>query len=171
MKKWSLLTICFVIVVLFTQSLAIAQGNDPLKSKIDNINKEMSMAMIQGDSDKMLSMYTEDAISLPSYRPMLVGIAEIKKANMDDMKKGWKTTAFELNNKKIITSGNLVTDIGTYKISMSMPGSDKPMDDHGKYLTIYEKQKDGSLKIKVETWNTDVDPMSMMKSEASGNTK
>jgi ketosteroid isomerase-like protein len=36
------------------------------------------------------------------------------------------------------------------------------MDDHGKYLTIWEKQKDGSLKIKIETWNSDVDPTSMM---------
>jgi len=153
------------------QSFAYAQGNDALKPKIDKMNKEMAMAMIQGNTDKMLGMYTEDAISLPSYRPMQVGLAEIRKASMEDMKSGWKTTVFELNNQKIIASGNLVTNIGTYKISMSMPGSDKPMDDHGKYLTIYEKQKDGSLKIKVETWNTDVDPMSMMKSEASGNTK
>ena len=45
---------------------------------------------------------------------------------------------------------------------MTMPNMDKPMEDHGKYLTIWEKQKDGSLKVKVETWNSDVDPMSMM---------
>ena len=57
----------------------------------------------------------------------------------------------------------MITEIGTYKMNRSMPGMDKPMDDHGKYLTIWEKQKDGSLKIKVETWNSDVDPMSMMK--------
>jgi len=44
-----------------------------------------------------------------------------------------------------------------------MPNMDKPMDDYGKYLTVWEKQKDGSLKIKIETWNSDVDPMSMMK--------
>jgi len=119
--------------------------------------------MLQGSTDKMLDMYTEDAISMPRNHPMQVGIAEIRKASMEGMKSGWKTTAFELNNQKIITSGNLVTDIGTYKISMTGPGMDKPVDDHGKYLTIYEKQKDGSLKIKVETWNTDVDPMSMMK--------
>jgi len=47
---------------------------------------------------------------------------------------------------------------------MSMPGMDKPMDDQGKYLTIWEKQKDGSMKVKVETWNSDADPMTMMKS-------
>jgi hypothetical protein len=45
-----------------------------------------------------------------------------------------------------------------------MPGMEKPMDDRGKYLTIWEKQKDGSLKVKIETWNSDINPMSMMKS-------
>jgi ketosteroid isomerase-like protein len=62
----------------------------------------------------------------------------------------------------------LITEIVTYKISGSMPGMDKPMDDNGKYVTIWEKQKDGSLKIKVETWNSDVDPMSMMKTADQG---
>jgi ketosteroid isomerase-like protein len=169
MKRISVKTACLVLFVLFMQSFAIAQGNDALKPKIDNLNKELSTAMLQGNSEKMLEMYTEDAISMPSYRPMEVGLAEIKRASMEEKKSGWKTTAFELNNQKIITSGNLVTDIGTYKITMTGPGMEKPMDDHGKYLTIYEKQKDGSLKIKVETWNTDVDPMSMMKTETSNN--
>ena len=45
-------------------------------------------------------------------------------------------------------NGNLIHEIGTYKINASMPGMDKPMDDHGKYLTVWEKQKDGSLKNK-----------------------
>lgn len=171
MKRISFITTCLVLFAFFMQGSAYAQGNDALKPKIDKMNKEFSMAMLQGNSDKMLSMYTEDAISLPSYQPMLVGLAEIKKANMEDMKKGWKTTAFELKNQKILTSGNLITDIGTYKISMTGPGMEKPMDDHGKYLTIYEKQKDGSLKIKVETWNTDIDPMSMMKKDESSSKK
>lgn len=165
MKRMSLYAMCMVMLVLFMQSFAFAQSEDALKAKIDQINKDFAVEMVKGNSEKLLSMYADDAISLPSYRPMQVGIAEIRKAHQEDLKSGWKTTKFELQNKKIITSGDMVTDIGTYKISMSGPGMDKPMDDHGKYVTIYEKQKNGSLKIKVETWNTDVDPMSMMKHE------
>ncbi len=36
---------------------------------------------------------------------------------------------------------------------------DMPWNDHGKYMTIWEMQDDGSLKVKVETWNTDVNPV------------
>ena len=52
-----------------------------------------------------------------------------------------------------------------------MPNMDKPMDDHGKYVTIWEKQKDWSLKIKVETWNSDVDPITIMKTTDQSKTK
>ena len=37
-----------------------------------------------------------------------------------------------------------------------------PITDEGKYLTIYERDAEGKLKIKVETWNSDHDPMEMM---------
>ena len=56
----------------------------------------------------------------------------------------------------------MMNEIGTFKMNASMPNFDKPIDDHGKYLTVWEKQKDGSLKIKIEIWNSDVDPMAMM---------
>jgi ketosteroid isomerase-like protein len=42
---------------------------------------------------------------------------------------------------------------------MNIPGMPNDFEDQGKYLTIWEKQSDGSLKIKVEMWNTDVNNM------------
>jgi ketosteroid isomerase-like protein len=77
-------------------------------------------------------------------------------------KSGMKFNSFEPTTLKVLVNGNWITEIGTYKISMSIPGMDKPMDDQGKYLTVWERQKDGALKIKIETWNTDVNPMTMM---------
>ena len=162
MKTTSLKSACLLVVVLFTASIAFSQTNEELKTKIVKMNKEMAKAMLEGNMEKNLSMYTQDAISMPSYEPMHEGIASIRKASEEMMKSGWKCTAFEPTTLKVIPNGNMVTEIGTYKISMSMPGVEKPMDDHGKYLTIYEKQKDGSLKIKIETWNTDVNPMTSM---------
>jgi hypothetical protein len=43
---------------------------------------------------------------------------------------------------------------------------DKPWNNHRECLTLWEMQEDGSMKIKVETWNTDVNPwMEMQKDE------
>jgi ketosteroid isomerase-like protein len=86
-----------------------------------------------------------------------------RKASEEMAKSGEKYNSFELKTVKIIPNGNLITEIGTYTVNVSVPGMDQPVDDHGKYLTMYEKQKDGSLKIKIEIWNSDIDPMGRMK--------
>jgi ketosteroid isomerase-like protein len=119
--------------------------------------------MVEGNSEASLNLYTADAISMPSYAPMQEGIAAIRKASEDMAKSGAKYNSFDLKTVKIIPNGNLITEIGTYAINVTVPGMDQPVDDHGKYLTMYEKQKDGSLKIKIEIWNSDIDPMGRMK--------
>jgi ketosteroid isomerase-like protein len=163
MRRISILSTCLLLIVFFTANAAFSQTPAEYKTMIEKINKDMIKSMLEGDVEKNLTLYTTDAISMPSYEPMHEGIAAIRKANEEMTKSGMKITAFEPVTLKVLVNGNMITEIGTYKISMSMPGMEKPMDDHGKYLTIWEKQKDGSLKVKIETWNTDVDPMSMMK--------
>jgi ketosteroid isomerase-like protein len=155
---------CVMIVVIFTANIAFSQSGMDYKSKIESLNKEMAKNMIAGNSEKLLSLYTDDAISMPSYQPMNQGIAAIRKASDDEAKTGVKYNSFTPTTLKVMANGNLITEIGTYNISVSMPKMDKPIEDHGKYLTIWEKQKDGSLKVKVEIWNSDVNPMSMMSS-------
>lgn len=117
--------------------------------------------MLEDDFDKMLSMYTEDIISMPSYQPIVKGIEKVKELSEMQKNSGWKTTHFSLTITDIIVSGNLAIEIGNYDMKMS--GPDVPeWADYGKYMTIWEEQKDGSLKIKVETWNTDTNPWAQM---------
>jgi ketosteroid isomerase-like protein len=163
MKRKNLIFMCMLFAIMFMASAVYSQNNPEYKTKIEAINKEMAKYMVAGNSEKGLSLYTDDALSMPNYEPMHDGLAAIRKANEDMLKTGVKFNSFEPTTLKVIANGNLITEVGTYKISVSMPGMDKPMDDHGKYLTVWEKQKDGSLKVKIEIWNSDVDQMSMMK--------
>lgn len=159
MKTMYLKSAAFMCMIMFAASVAFSQSSAEYKTKIEAMNKEMAKNMLSGNTAKNLTMYTEDAISLPANEPMADGLPAIKKSNEEMMKSGMKITAFEPTILKVMVNGNQITEIGTYKFSMTMPGNDKPMDDHGKYLTIWEKQKDGSLKVKVETWNSDINPM------------
>jgi ketosteroid isomerase-like protein len=159
MKTMYLKSAAFMFVIMFAASVAFSQSSSEYKTKIESMNKEMAKNMLSGNSGKNLSLYTDDAISLPANEPMADGLPAIKKSNEEMMKSGMRITAYEPTILKVLVNGNQVTEIGTYKFSMTMPGNDKPMDDHGKYLTVWEKQKDGSLKIKIETWNSDVNPM------------
>jgi ketosteroid isomerase-like protein len=154
-----------VVVIMLLLSGFVAFGQQSARdyqNTIEDLNKEIVNAMISGNTEKSLSFFTDDVISMPNYGPMLQGIDEVRKANEDMGKSGVKIISFKPEITKVIPNGDQVTEIGTYRISMIMPGSDEPVEDHGKYLNIWERQSDGSLKIKVETWNSDSDPMEQM---------
>jgi len=158
MKK--LTGILFLILLISTTLLA--QDVDKIKGKIEEKNKIYTKAMIDNDMETMLSMYTDDIISMPSYQPTVKGISKVRELSEIQAKSGWKTTQFALNTTDIIAQGNLAIEIGNY--TMKMSGPDVPeWADNGKYMTIWEEQKDGSLKIKVETWNTDTNPWAQME--------
>jgi len=151
-----------LIALIIISSSIFAQDVDKVKAKIEEMNKVYTKAMIDNDVEKMLSMYTEDIISMPSYQPTIKGIAKVRELSEMQAKSGWKTTEFVLSITDIIVQGNLAIEIGNYDMKMS--GPDVPeWADNGKYITIWEEQKDGSMKIKVETWNTDTNPWAQME--------
>jgi len=160
MKKALLLT-CLMFVVIFRANVASSQSSSDYKTKIEGLEKDLAKNLMDGNTEKVLSLYAADAISLPSYHPLEQGLDAIRKASEEMSKSGFKYISFSLTPLTCTVNGNQVTEIGTYTMSGQEPNVDKPIEDHGKYLTIWEKQKDGSLKIKVETWNSDINPMSM----------
>lgn len=155
MKKNIFNTSLAFAILLFISVSAFSQSDAELKQKIEKLNKEMAKSMLEGNTMANLSYYAPDAISMPNNGKMCEGVDAIKKSNEEMMSSGTKIKSFETNTSTVKSCGKMITEIGTYKISMSMPGMEK-MEDHGKYVTIWEKQADGSLKIKVEIWNTDV---------------
>jgi len=143
----------------FITSSVSAQNPEELKTRITKINKEMQQAMLSGNISAGLAYYTQDAISLPNYSKMAQGLEAIKKLNEEMMTSGMKITSFETNTLTVSTCENNIAEIGTYTMGFTMTGMSGTMTDVGKYLTIWEKQGDGSLKIKFEMWNTDSFPM------------
>ena len=150
-------------MLIVTSSVLYSQDDGDIKAKINAINKEIVDFMIAGDHQGMVKWYTDDIISMPSYQPMLRGIDAVKKSGEMMEQSGVKMTDFTLETTDIIEAGNYAVEIGTYTITMQIPGMDKPWADHGKYMNLWEVQDDGSYKIKADTWNTDTNPWMDMK--------
>ena len=151
-----------LVSVAFLSSAAFAQDMKEIREKVDAINATLSKAMIENDMETPISLYADECWSLPSYSPMLKGKAAIKKAAIENAQNPMKMTEFKLKTVDIFTEGDLVVEIGEYELEFEMPGMPEPMTDKGKYLTIFEMQDDGSLLMKAETWNTDMNPWEMM---------
>jgi ketosteroid isomerase-like protein len=161
MKKFFSILFAF----LFIASLTYAQDMDELKKKVQVINNMFAEKMVSGDVDELWQHYADDVIAMPSYEPMVKGLDANKKSWEGMKQSGVKMTTFKTTVTDLMKYGDLVVDIGTYEITMSIPGMDQPWNDHGKYLTLWEMQEDGSIKIKVETWNTDVNPWMEMQED------
>jgi len=164
MKKMHLKPALMLIVsVIFCFQLFAQKDTDKLKSEIESINANLIKANIAGDLETIASFYTDDIIHMPNYAPMVKGKEIMIEKEKETWEAGFKMLSMNLNIVDVIACNDLIIEIGEYAISLTIPEMSYPVADKGKYVTIWERQKDGKLKIKVETWNTDINPMAMDK--------
>jgi len=160
MKK--LFLTCAAILIAVSQ--LYSQSEDDMKAKFNELNKKFSQMMVDNDQEGMLSYYAENAISLPSYQPMLRGLDAMRKSHKQQHEQmGMKVTAFELTATDVIAKGDIAIEIGTYTISMDIPEMGA-MDDYGKYMNVWEKQG-SDWKLRANMWNTDMNQWMNMGGE------
>ena len=155
--KRIILIFCAVIAVSW--SAMAAEPAADLKAKIEKANKKMVEAALKGDSETSLRYYTEDAISLPNYSPMLKGKEAIRGHWKQMEEAGIKFEDFEMETVQLAQHGDIVHEIGTFTATLKIPGAPESVKEAGKYLTVWQKQSDGSVKIVAETYNSDTHPM------------
>jgi len=155
MQKIKIILIACCLIVLninvYSQDIQI----DSLKQKIDAANKIIDKASIDYDYETWAQYYTEDVIVLPNNEPMIQGKEALIENEKKSEKSGIKVKSIESTLVKLFSSGNLIHEVGKYKITLLIPGVPFDIVDTGKYLVIWEIQDDGSIKIKLETWNND----------------
>jgi len=152
MRKYSLLIGLFLFLSLnaFNQDIKSSARMEQLQL----IQNEMNKAMVDGDHAAIYRFYLEDAISLPDNMPMLKGIEAIKKSGEMMHQMGVKISSMKTVVTEVYESSDLLVEIGTFDIVIEMQGMPQPYNEKGKYLNIWKKMDDGSLKLKVETWNS-----------------
>ncbi len=164
MRTFRLFTLCFLVLAL---TVGVSAGQDgKLMSEVEALGDTLAEAMVANDVETLLSMYAEDAISLPNYSPRMDGIAAFKKHHAQMSASGVKIVSFESEPTDVWKAGKQVIEIGKFAIELDMPGM-PGIKDKGKYMTVYVREG-GALKIKAETWNTDVNPMQQMHGGGHG---
>ena len=65
------------------------------------------------------------------------------------------TVKWQASKVEVSTSGDMGYSMGAYELSVN-DAQGKPITDHGKYTTIWKKQTDGSWKVAVDMFNSDL---------------
>lgn len=109
------------------------------------------------DADKFVSFVSDDGALLPPNSKLLATKQEIRAwvselmAN-DGFAVSWQPTSVEASR-----GGDLGYTVGTYELTVN-DAKGKPMTDRGKYVTVWQKQADGSWKVAADSFNSDLPP-------------
>ncbi len=116
------------------------------------IESEFMRAAADHGSQGYMSYYADDAVEVPNGHAFLKGKAEIAKTmgflDSPDNHLPWAPVGAGISG-----AGDLGYTFGTYEFS-SKDKDGKPVVDHGKYTTIWKKQKDGSWKVALDMGNS-----------------
>lgn len=135
-----------------------AKPNTSLKAEIDSINNILDKAMLSGNFEAMMTYYAEDIIVSPGLNPTVKGKAAVKEGYEKNRKDGVKYHSFSGTTEEIWEFENRIYERGTFGMSFSYKDHPKPIGYYGSYFTIWQREGDGSLKIKYVIWNLGFNP-------------
>jgi uncharacterized protein (TIGR02246 family) len=148
----------YISVALFLSSLlciASAADTKAIEQNLRDLDDQWSTAAGAKDLEKTVSFYSEDAVVMPPNASAATSKEAIRKVWQDLLGSpglviSWKTTKVE-----VAKSGDLACLSGSYDLTMN-DASGKPVNDHGKYVEVWEKQPDGKWKCGTDIWNSDL---------------
>jgi ketosteroid isomerase-like protein len=156
MKKWRMIFISgLALVFLGGCAHTDTQKDEDLKVRVETTGRKAEAAFLAGDVDAMLQYYTEDVISMPEFYPMVKGKEDLRRKTEAILSAGIRFKSLESTTLDVKIGGRYVYEIGTFRQAVILPGTNEPTESSGKYVTIWEKQKNGDLKIAVEIYNSD----------------
>lgn len=156
MKRWRMIFISgFVWIFLGGCAHTDTQRQDDLKVKVETTGRKAETAFLAGDVDAMLQYYTEDILSMPESYPMVKGKEDLRRKTEAILSSGIWFKSLESTTLDVKTGGRYVYEIGTFHQAVILPGTNEPTESSGKYVTIWELQPNGDLKIAVEIYNSD----------------
>ena len=143
-----------VPVLLLSASCAPRGGTEADPKVLAQLDDEWSKAAQAKDADKVASYYADDAMVYPPNEPYAIGPEAAHKiwaAYFSDtsFSISWKTL-----HASVANSGDFGFTAGTYENSFRGPDG-KQVNEKGKYLCVWRKQKDGTWKAVQDMWNTD----------------
>ena len=163
MNRWSIGVLAAILIV--------AAGCAPKADAPEDVATIKAMATAWGQAETaghaaaLTEQYADGAFQLPPNGSIRVGKEAIQSAFRTDFDQSIHEAADVAEDVRV--AGDIAFARGTYttKMTPKVPGA-AVVDDKGKWLTAYRRQADGSWKIVVDIWNSDL-PVAQVLSPGS----
>lgn len=128
-------------------------GSDVELKAIDSVRGAHVAAVNAGDAGAWAAQFTDDGVQMPPNAPANVGQSAIEAWSQGFM--SLFRLEFALGVDEVHVFGEWAFERGTYTISLQPKSGDlPPMQDMGKYITIYQRKAGAGWRIARDIWNT-----------------
>ena len=133
-----------------------------VRAEVEQHTATFAKAVTNRDYTTLGPLYEADARFLPPGEPMVVGPAAIQASVRKMVERG--IMVLDLKAVDVIESGDLVIEIGRTTVTIQPRGimalvlllmGKRRLIKRGKSIVVWRRQKDGSLKIMADTFNSD----------------
>jgi len=160
MKKSLLRLSIFPLILLLCLTFSCEQQGEKVDVEADiaaikELWSHYEEAEISGDIDLWISLWTDDGIRMPPNTPAVFGKERIRatvQSFFDRVVDGYYTIEFTVKSEEIGVTGDWAFARGTYTFISSKTEGDT-IKRTGKYLSILERQADGSWKLARDCYN------------------
>ena len=136
-----------------------------IERQLQTNEAKWNRAYAERDAKALAGMYADDAALASPGENLVRGKAAIEKATAAYAADPNLKVAFEANRIQVARSADLAYTRGRYTLTMTDPGTNKPQTSTGHYLTVWQKQADGSWKA-VEDFITPGAPLPVSQGAA-----
>jgi ketosteroid isomerase-like protein len=116
---------------------------------IQSVSDRFQQHLVSRNADSLANLYTDNGVVMPPNQPPVTGRNAIRQWQAEFP----PVTTFTLSNEKIEGIGDLAYVRGRYVMTVAGAPADS-----GKYLEIRRRQPDGSWKIAVDMFSSNLAP-------------
>jgi ketosteroid isomerase-like protein len=147
----TLITVLTVAAISSSDHPYAMASEKPTADTLRRLEADFMKAAAEHGSQGYLSYYADDAVEVPNGSPIIQGKVNIAKGmgflDQKDNHLTWTPVGADIS-----ASGDLGYTYGTFEFR-SKDKDGKEIVDHGKYTSIWKKQKDGSWKVVLDMGN------------------
>jgi len=147
-----------------TQQHQPTSDTSAVKQQLQEQEARWNQAYARRDGAALAAMYADDAALANPGEDLVRGRQAIDQATRGFAADPSLKVAFSANRIQVAASGDLAYSRGQYTLTMTNPQTKAPETSTGHYLTVWQKQADGSWKA-VEDFITPGKPMLSQKAQ------